>query len=172
MDGTEKAFLIESATTAGETFSQVVLRLNLVDATGFGLFEVYNNIARKLAPGDCLADSMSKAESLQNSMPKGKKILFNFLFKKSTYLQLRKQFSDPVERDLMYHQVCVEIVDETLPVALELVPKLGGLRLQADRGDCDPSKPTDEFVPLCVPKSALQTKGMLAVQEEDRRTTK
>jgi hypothetical protein len=44
MDGTDKAFLIDSASTVGEIIEPIVDRIMLMDANGFGLFEVYNNI--------------------------------------------------------------------------------------------------------------------------------
>ncbi len=44
MDELEKAFVIDSATTAAEAFDLVATQINLQDPTGFGLFEVYNNI--------------------------------------------------------------------------------------------------------------------------------
>jgi hypothetical protein len=43
-DGKVKAFFIESATTAKEMFEAVVIKITLKDPSGFGLFEVFNNI--------------------------------------------------------------------------------------------------------------------------------
>lgn len=54
----------------------------------------------------------------------GKKINFNFLFKKSTYLHGKKTFADPVERDLMYYQLSAEVLDGVLPISIEMVPKV------------------------------------------------
>lgn len=44
LDGQEKAFYIESSTTAGEMFEAVVEKIDLKDPSGFGIFEVFNNI--------------------------------------------------------------------------------------------------------------------------------
>ncbi len=47
MDGQEKAFYIDSSTTAGEMFDAVVDKIDLKDPSGFGIFEVFNNIGNK-----------------------------------------------------------------------------------------------------------------------------
>lgn len=60
--------------------------------------------ARRLSPKDNLCDAIARAEALTKSM-KGRKIAFSLAFKKSAYINIKQQYTDPVERDLMYHQV-------------------------------------------------------------------
>jgi hypothetical protein len=104
MDALEKAFVIDSATIALEAFDIITSGINLKEVDGFAIFEAYNNIERKLALTDNMADAISKAESLAKSM-KGKKIAFSFTFKKSIFHPIRSEFTDMIERDLIYNQV-------------------------------------------------------------------
>lgn len=106
MDGLEKAFFIDSATIALEAFDTITNTINLKETDGFAIFEAYNNIERKLALTDNMADAISKAESLAKSM-KGKKIAFSFTFKKSIYHPAKSEYTDMIERDLIFHQVCI-----------------------------------------------------------------
>lgn len=58
-------------------------------------------------PKDNLADAMAKAESVQKQMRgKNLKISFSFVFKKSTFWNNKEFYTDEVERNLMFHQVC------------------------------------------------------------------
>lgn len=159
MNGTEKAFLIESATTAGEMVDAINDRIELLDPSGFGLFEVFNNIARKLAPGDKLADSLAKGEQLQKSLGKDKKITFNFLYKKSIYLTVKSHFDDLVERDLMFHQTFHDILDGNLPCPeTDIAVTLAALKLQIDVGDYDPTRKIDEISKSYIPYPLRENK--------------
>jgi hypothetical protein len=144
MDGLEKAYVVDSATTAAEAFDIVTTGINLQDPTGFGLFEVYNNIARKLANSDNIADAISKAESLTKSM-KGKKIAFGFLYKKSIYFPLKTEFKDIIERDLMFNQTYADIIEGRLPCPDDVAISLAALKLQLDSGDYDAKRTIDQI---------------------------
>ena len=151
MDGLEKAFVVDSATNALEAHDIVVNGIHLNDSLGFSLYEVYNNIERKLSPADNLADAISKAESLAKSM-KGKKIAFTFLFKKSVYHPSKPYYIDIIERDLMFAQVYSDFYEGRLICDEELAVKLAAFKLQIDVGVYDSQRTIDDIRVLYLPE--------------------
>lgn len=90
----------------------MVERIELKDPTGFAMYAVYHNIARKLELKDTLADAIAKSESLQKTVrDKNIKLSFAFVLKKSLFLEIKTSFPDPVERDLVLSQVSLMLRD-------------------------------------------------------------
>jgi len=133
MDGTDLLLLVDSATTAGETMQAIVNTIKMKDTQGFGLFEVYNNIARRLASNDHLLDAIAKSENLQKQMAsRNVKISFNLLFKKSIFLDNKDYFEDLVCRDLIYHQLSHDVAEGAFPVPSDVAVRLAAFKQVAE----------------------------------------
>jgi len=133
MDGTDILLLVDSATTAGEAMQAIVNTIKMKDTQGFGLFEVYNNIARRLASNDHLLDAIAKSENLQKQMAsRNVKISFNLLFKKSIFLDNKDYFEDLVCRDLIYHQLSHDVAEGAFPVPSDIAVRLAAFKQIAE----------------------------------------
>ncbi|PRP84330.1 class VII unconventional myosin [Planoprotostelium fungivorum] len=133
MDGTDLLLLVDSATTAGEIMQAIITTIKMKDTQGFGLFEVYNNIARKLASSDHVLDAIAKSENLQKQMiTRNVKISFNLLFKRSIFLDNKDYYEDLVCRDLIFHQLANDIAEGGFPVTSDVTIRLAALKQVAD----------------------------------------
>eukprot|EP01117_Protostelium_nocturnum_P014956 TRINITY_DN574_c0_g2_i1.p1 TRINITY_DN574_c0_g2~~TRINITY_DN574_c0_g2_i1.p1 ORF type:complete len:2184 (+),score=918.74 TRINITY_DN574_c0_g2_i1:142-6693(+) len=133
MDGTDLVLLADSATTAGEMIASIINTLKIRETQGFGLFEVYNNMARRLGQSDHLLDAIAKSENLQKQMvSRNLKISFNLLFKKSVFVDDKWFYEDLVARDLVFSQLSHDLVEGGFPISIEAATRLAALKQVAD----------------------------------------
>lgn len=93
--------------------------------TGYAIYEVFGNTERSLSADDKVADVMSKWERYRNANASNSNSLPNkpirkqhhlFLFKKHLFLDRYMDLDDPVEKELLYHQVLHTLRSDRFPV--------------------------------------------------------
>lgn len=93
--------------------------------TGYAIYEVFGNTERSLSADDKVADVMSKWERYRNANSSNSNSLPNkpirkqhhlFLFKKHLFLDQYMDLDDPVEKELLYHQVLHTLRSDRFPV--------------------------------------------------------
>lgn len=110
---------------------------------GYAIYEVLGNSERSLVAEEKVADIMSKWEryrnaNSQNTNPKTmpRKQHHFFLFKKHLFLDQYMDLDDPVEKELLYHQVLHSLRADRFPVSEKEAMMLAALQAQVELGDC------------------------------------
>lgn len=94
---------------------------------GYAIYEVLGNTERSLAPEEKVADVMAKweryraataagAASSTGSAKRARPQYHFFLFKKHLFLTSFINLADPVEKELLYHQVLHDLRADRFPV--------------------------------------------------------
>src|SRR3990167_5105238 len=117
MDGRQKQIPIYASTTSKEAFEFLLQMIALKDNKGYIVYEVYKTInkdtqqadfvERSLLYSEILCDSLRKFEEfrIQCSQNPSLDVETYFLVKRKLFLNPRVLSSDPVEINLLYHQV-------------------------------------------------------------------
>lgn len=140
LDGKVKALAIDPTTLAKDVASKVARKLNLRDNKGFGLYEVIDdnvNEERCVVDTELVGDSMQRFEDMEK---KGQKNC-QFVYKRKIFLNPEEEPTDPVLRDLLFHQAVHDIVHDKYPLVSERdAVKQASFQLQILWGDHDPTK--------------------------------
>jgi len=98
------------------------LQFNLsAQCVGYAIYEVLGPTERSLIPEEKIADVMSKWERYRTSQqnqqnPQRKHAHHFFLFKKHLFLDQYMNLDDPVEKELLYHQVLHDLRADRFPI--------------------------------------------------------
>lgn len=88
--------------------------------SGYAIYEVLGPTERSLIPEEKIADVMSKWEryraSQQSQQIPRKHAHHFFLFKKHLFLDQYMNLDDPVEKELLYHQVLHDLRADRFPL--------------------------------------------------------
>lgn len=162
MDGQYHAVEFHPSATAKDVMEIIKKKIGLREsAMGYAIYEVLGNSERSLVAEEKVADVMSKWERYRNAnanvtnnqpnKPTRKQHHF-FLFKKHLFLDQYMDLDDPVEKELLYHQVLHCLRCDRFPVTEKEAMMLTALQAQVELGDYDDS-PTD-YRPIaahCLP---------------------
>lgn len=94
-------------------------------SAGYAIYEVLGNSERSLVAEEKVADVMSKWEKYRNANASSANTLNNkpvrkqhhfFLFKKHLFLDQYMDLNDPVEKELLYHQVLHSLRTDRFPI--------------------------------------------------------
>ncbi|XP_039281618.1 myosin-VIIa [Nilaparvata lugens] len=150
MDGQYHAIEFHPSATACEVMELIKKKIGLREsAMGYAIYEVLGNSERSLVAEEKVADVMSKWEryrnanantnSTQPNKPTRKQHHF-FLFKKHLFLDQYMDLDDPVEKELLYHQVLHCLRSDRFPVTEKEAMMLTALQAQVELGDCEDSQ--------------------------------
>jgi hypothetical protein len=93
--------------------------------SGYAIYEVLGNSERSLVPEEKVADVMSKWERYRSASAAANQAAGTatcrrqhhlFLFKKHLFLDRYMDLNDPVEKELLYHQVLHGLRSDRFPV--------------------------------------------------------
>jgi MyTH4 domain/Ras association (RalGDS/AF-6) domain len=132
MDGQYHSVEFHPSSTAREVMELVKKKIGLQEnAQGYAIYEVLGASERSLLPDEKAADVMSKWEKYRtaaaqaaqqnqtqaNAQPTPRRQHHLFLFKKHLFCDQYMNLDDPVEKELLYHQVLHGLRSERFPIS-------------------------------------------------------
>lgn len=155
MDGQYHSVEFHPSSTAREVMEIIKNKIGLNEAAqGYAVYEVLGASERSLIPEEKIADVMSKwekyrtaaaeAQALQlkqnvanpNLSPAIRRQHHLFLFKKHLFYDRYMNLDDPVEKELLYHQVLHQLRTDRFPISEMEAVMLTALQAQLELGDC------------------------------------
>ncbi|CAH2001875.1 unnamed protein product [Acanthoscelides obtectus] len=149
MDGQYHSVEFHPSSTAKDVLEIVRDKIGLSqDAKGYAIYEVLGNSERSLAAEEKVTDVMAKweryraasAANATNTTGTAKRARPQhhfFLFKKHLFMDNFINLSDPVEKELLYHQVLYDLRTDRFPVTDKEAMMLTALQAQLEVGDFD-----------------------------------
>ncbi|XP_059621971.1 myosin-I heavy chain isoform X2 [Phlebotomus argentipes] len=150
MDGQYHSVEFHPSSTAREVMEIVKKKIGLQEkAQGYAIYEVLGASDRSLLPDEKVSDVMSKwekyrtaaAQAIQqnqssNLAPACRRQHHLFLFKKHLFLDHYMNLEDPVEKELLYHQVLHGLRTDRFPISEMEAIMLTALQAQLELRDC------------------------------------
>lgn len=147
MDGQYHSVEFHPSSTAREVMEIVKKKIGLNEnAEGYAIYEVLGATERSLLPDEKVADVMSKWEKYRNAAAQAvqsnqatancKRQHHLFLFKKHLFIDRFMNLDDPVEKELLYHQVLHGLRTDRFPITEMEAVMLTALQAQLEMGDC------------------------------------
>ncbi|XP_034937659.1 myosin-I heavy chain isoform X2 [Chelonus insularis] len=173
MDGQYHAVEFHPSATARDVMEIIKAKIGLEEsAMGYAIYEVLGATERSLVPEEKIADVMSKWEkyrtanaSQQGQVPR-KHGHHLFLFKKHLFLDQYMNLDDPVEKELLYHQVLHDLRADRFPITEMEAIMLTALQAQVELGDCQDSLSNQEYRTIashCLPSRMVPSFNIEAV---------
>lgn len=151
MDGQYHSVEFHPSSTAREVMEIIKNKIGLMEkAQGYAIYEVLGASERSLMPDEKIADVMSKWEKYRNAAaqavqqnqtsssltPVCRRQHHLFLFKKHLFHDKYMNLDDPVEKELLYHQVLHSLRTDRFPITEMEAVMLTALQGQLELGDC------------------------------------
>ncbi|XP_037892230.1 LOW QUALITY PROTEIN: unconventional myosin heavy chain 6-like [Glossina fuscipes] len=149
MDGQFYSIEFHPSSTALEVMEIIKRKIGLQqNSMGYAIYEVLGNTERSLLFEEKLADVMAKWEKYRNASQQGllatpslsantcRHSHYMFLFKKHLFFDDYINLDDPVEKELLYHQVLHSLRSERFPISEIEAIMLTALQGQLETADC------------------------------------
>lgn len=151
MDGQYHSVEFHPSSTSREVMEIIRNKIGLHEnAQGYAVYEVLGASERSLMPDEKIADVMSKWEKYRNAAaqavqqnqtnsnlnPVCRRQHHLFLFKKHLFHDRYMNLDDPVEKELLYHQVLHSLRTDRFPITEMEAVMLTSLQGQLELGDC------------------------------------
>lgn len=155
MDGQYHSVEFHPSSTAREVMEIIKNKIGLNEAAqGYAVYEVLGASERTLLQEEKIADVMSKWEKYRtaaaqaqaqqqnqnasnpNLSPACRRQHHLFLFKKHLFYDRYMNLDDPVEKELLYHQVLHQLRSDRFPISEMEAVMLTALQAQLELGDC------------------------------------
>ncbi|XP_075147106.1 unconventional myosin 81F [Haematobia irritans] len=147
MDGQFYSVEFQPCSTALEVLEIIKNKIGLHEnSTGYAIYEVVGGTERSLLFEEKITDILSKWEKYRNAAHQSNAVdpnvsasklrhLHYFLFKKHLFLDNYLNLDDPVEKELLYHQVLHSLRSERFPITEMEAIMLTALQGQLELGD-------------------------------------
>ncbi|CAG2104359.1 unnamed protein product [Medioppia subpectinata] len=146
LDGQFQAVEFDACAVISEVIEQIQLKIDLrPNAPGFALYQLLGvNNEQALQPEEKVGDAIAYWEKWHEEQAKTGTITKKpherthfFVFKKHILLDAFVDMSDPVEKELLYHQMVNNIRFDRFPITEQEAVMLCALKVQIDLGDYD-----------------------------------
>ncbi|XP_037950107.1 myosin-VIIa isoform X2 [Teleopsis dalmanni] len=147
MDGQFYSIEFHANCTSSELISVIKKKIGLQESSmGYGIYEVLGNFERSLQPDEKVTDVMAKWEryrtasmqALLNEPNNATNYRYQqhiFLFKKHLFFDGFINLNDPVEKELLYHQILHNLRSERFPITEIEAIMITALQAQLEHGD-------------------------------------
>uniref|UniRef100_A0AAR5PAA7 Myosin motor domain-containing protein n=1 Tax=Dendroctonus ponderosae TaxID=77166 RepID=A0AAR5PAA7_DENPD len=177
MDGQYHSVEFNPSATANDVLEVVRDKIGLTEeAKGYAIYEVLGNSERSLSAEEKVADVMAKWERYRaastanqtTTTGTAKKVRPQhhfFLFKKHLFMDNYINLNDPVEKELLYHQVLHDLRTDRFPITEKEAMMLTALQAQLELGDFDET--IHDYRPIachCLPARMVPTVPQDGVQ--------
>ncbi|XP_060082957.1 myosin-I heavy chain-like [Ylistrum balloti] len=133
MNGEHRSVEFDSASTCSELIKVVKAKIGMrSDAECFSLYEYVGGSERNMYPEERLSDMLSKWERLAHSTNIRD---FRIVFKKRLFIDPYINPLDPVECDLVFHQLIEDMFEHRLPLSSKDAVQLCALKIQSEMDD-------------------------------------
>jgi len=153
LDGQFQAVEFDACATIFEVMEQIQLKIGLRNnAPGYALYQVLGQVCEQsIQPEEKVGDALSVWEKWHQENAKflkqqGPPPQHYFIFKKHLMLDSFIDFSDRIERELLYHHFVYRIRVDKFPLSSELeAVMLAALKAQIDLGDFQENSQQDPY---------------------------
>ncbi|KAK2710152.1 myosin-I heavy chain-like isoform X3 [Artemia franciscana] len=189
MDGRFLAVEFEPSASAKEVLEMVQTKLGLrPTARGYTLYEVFGEMERSLTAEEKLADTLAKWERYRNVRVSDQSSMYQrssdtklsngisspiqpgaegpvhlLLFKKHLFVDQFMDMDDPVEKELLYHQMLQAIRTDRFPLTDMEAVMVCALRTQVEFGDFNGQLDYEGVIGQSLPRRRLPTVPIEAV---------
>ncbi|XP_070180656.1 myosin-I heavy chain-like [Littorina saxatilis] len=137
LNGDQRVVEFDSAATCGEVIKTIKAKIGMrSDAECFAIYEVMSSSAsytsRGMASDERMSDTISKWERLSRSCAVQE---FRLDFKKRLFVEPYVNLNDPVECDLVFHQLIQDVFEERIPITSSEAAMLCALKIQSEIED-------------------------------------
>jgi len=169
LDGQFQAVEFDACATTAEVIEQIQLKIGLrANCPGYALYQnLGNKIEQALQPEEKVGDALAFWERWheeQGKMISRNKVQHYFIFKKHLFLDSYLDLNDPVEKELLFHQIIANIRQDRFPITEQEAVMLFALKAQYEMGDYEKDA-TDywQAISQCLPPRLLATISLEAV---------
>ncbi|RWS10167.1 unconventional myosin-X-like protein [Dinothrombium tinctorium] len=139
LDGQFQAVEFDACATISEVIEQIQLKIGLrPNCPGYALYQNLGNTAEQaLQPEEKVGDALAFWEKWHEEQGKllSRKTQHFFVFKKHLFLDSFVDLNDPVEKELLFHQIIHSIRNDKFPITEQEAVMLCALKAQLELGD-------------------------------------
>ncbi|XP_053210352.1 myosin-I heavy chain-like isoform X2 [Panonychus citri] len=160
LDGQFQAVEFDACATISEVIEQIQIKIGLrPNCPGYALYQSLGGTSEQaLQPEEKVGDAIAFWERWHEDQGKliPRKTQHFFVFKKHLFLDSYIDLKDPVEKELLFHQVVHNIRHDRFPITEQEAIMLCALKAQLELGDFDDNLADyRQNIPRCLPPRLL-----------------